>query len=137
RATHVWLPNFAFNHLRLTVPSSKRYDLSSLKALINCSEPCKAATFDAFLDRFHVDGVRRGMLTTSYAMAEAVFAVTQSSIGRPVPRLRVERGPLQTQNRLVPVEGSDGVTLLSTGKILPGIKSAVLDSERRPVGDGM
>jgi fatty-acyl-CoA synthase len=137
RATHVWLPNFAFNHLRLTVPRGAQFDLSSMKAFISCSEPCKAATFEGFLDRFADFGVRPEMLTTSYAMAEAVFAVTQSPIGRAVPRLDVDRDQLQAQRKLSACPpGADGVSLLSAGRLLPGIDLRVLDENRAPLGDG-
>jgi fatty-acyl-CoA synthase len=137
RASHVWLPNFAFNHLRLTVPSSTHFDLSSVKAFINCSEPCKPATFDAFAERFARDGVREEMLGTSYAMAEAVFAVTQSPVGARCVRLTVDREALQARGKLVACPaGADGRVLLSTGTPLPGIQIAVLSDDLMPVADG-
>jgi fatty-acyl-CoA synthase len=136
-ATHVWLPNFAFNHLRLTVPRAAHFDLSSIKALISCSEPCKASSFDAFLDRFAAFGIRPEVLATSYAMAEAVFAVTQSPMGRPVARLAVSRDQLQAQRQLVAcASGPNSVSLLSTGRLLPGIRLAVLDDAGSPLEDG-
>jgi fatty-acyl-CoA synthase len=134
RATHVWLPNFAYNHLRLTVPmTGTRYDLSSLKAIVDCSEPCKAATFDGFAERFAPFGIRRDMLATSYAMAEAVFAVTQSPIGCPVTRGRFDRGKM-TANRLKP--DRDGVELLSAGRLLPGIELRVLGDDGVELAEG-
>jgi len=137
RATHVWLPNFAFNHLRLTVPESARYDLSSIKAFIDCSEPCKAATFDSFADRFAAFGVRPDMLATSYAMAEAVFAVTQSPIGRMPTLLTVERDRLQSERRLVPSTGGpSSAVVMSTGPLLPGIHAAVLGAGAAPLAEG-
>ena len=137
RASHVWLPNFAFNHLRLTVPRAAHFDLSSIKAFISCSEPCKASSFDGFLDRFADFGIRPEMLATSYAMAEAVFAVTQSPIGRPVARLNVDRDRLQAQRQLVAcAPGPDGVLLLSAGRLLPGIRLAVLDEVGSPLEEG-
>jgi acyl-CoA synthetase (AMP-forming)/AMP-acid ligase II len=127
RATFVWLPNFAFNHLRLTVPMTGiQYDLSSLKAIVNCSEPCKAATFDGFAQCFAPFGIRQDMLATSYAMAEAVFGVTQSPVGCPADRLRFDRDAL-TANRLVP--DPDGVELLSTGRLLPGIELRICGND--------
>jgi fatty-acyl-CoA synthase len=137
RATHVWLPNFAFNHLRLTVPRAARFDLSSMKAFISCSEPCKASTFDGFIDRFADFGVRPEMLATSYAMAEAVFAVTQSPIGRPAARLTVDRDQLQARRKLVArAPGPDSLSLLSTGRLLPGIRLTVLDESRSTLEEG-
>ncbi len=137
RATHVWLPNFAFNHLRLVVPKSARYDLSSMKAFINCSEPCKPGTFDAFAARFGPCGAGPEKLATSYAMAEAVFAVTQSPVGHSPARLEVDRETLQAEQRLVAAaSGSGGMTLLSAGELLPGIEMRVFDASLQPLPEG-
>jgi fatty-acyl-CoA synthase len=87
RATLAWLPNFAFHHLAAN-RGSKPFALSSLRALVNCSEPCKAETFDLFFERFAAMGLRAEALQCCYAMAETVFAVTQSAVGR---RVRVDR----------------------------------------------
>ena len=134
RATYCWLPNFAFNHLRLTVPKSAAFDLSSMKAFINCSEPGKPATFDAFRDRFTTFGVTDRQLANSYAMAEAVFAVTQSPPGSDAFRLSVDRERLARDGVLEPAEG--GVELMSTGRLLPGLSLAVLDPEGRDLPEG-
>ena len=70
RATHCWLPNFAFSHIVNTTSADRAYDLKSLRAIINCSEPVKASTFAAFLDRFEGCGITRSKLKACYAMAE-------------------------------------------------------------------
>ena len=44
RCTHTWLPNFAYNHIVRATPKAARYDLTSMQAYTNCSEPCKAET---------------------------------------------------------------------------------------------
>src|SRR5262249_24097822 len=87
RATLAWLPNFAFHHLAANV-GARRYDLSSMRAIINCSEPCKPETFALFLERFGAMGIRPEILQCCYAMAENVFAVSQSTIGAAV---RIDR----------------------------------------------
>ncbi len=83
RATHAWMPNFAFNHLVQTVDPATPYDLSSMKAFVNCSEPCKSETFDRFSAAFGNWGATPEKLLTCYAMAESVFAVTQSPPNAP------------------------------------------------------
>ena len=55
-ATHGWLPNFAFLHLARRISRKRDWNLASLDALISCSEPCKAAAFDAFAERFSAWG---------------------------------------------------------------------------------
>ncbi|MBK1840795.1 AMP-binding protein [Azospirillum sp. YIM B02556] len=135
KATHVWLPNFAFNHLRLAVGSDERYDLGSVKAFINCSEPCKAATFDQFLQRFGSWGVGSDRLTTCYAMAEAVFAVTQSPLGAPPVRLMASAKALAF-GRIEPGDEDDSLVLLSVGKPIDGMAVHILDDARQPLAAG-
>lgn len=134
-ATHVWLPNFAFNHMVRGTPRSRRFDLSSVRAFINCSESCKAETFDRFADRFGPDGVSSDRLLTCYAMAETVFAVAQSPPGSGPLRLEVDSAALWREGVARP-PGAAGVavTLLSCGNVVDGLAVSVL-REGRPVGD--
>ncbi|MDR3463864.1 MAG: AMP-binding protein [Beijerinckiaceae bacterium] len=81
--THIWVPNFALNHM---VVARKRWrgpprDLSTLVRIINCSEPCKAQSMMSFADTFADWGLKRQALQVCYAMAETVFAITQSLPG--------------------------------------------------------
>ncbi|MGH7075287.1 MAG: AMP-binding protein, partial [Stellaceae bacterium] len=92
RGTLVWQPDFAFAHLAARAPDSPRHDLSSIRAFINCAEPCRAESFAGFLDRFAASGVRREMLHSCYAMAESVFAVSQTALGSG-PRTRMSGAP--------------------------------------------
>lgn len=82
KCTLGWMPNFAFQFVpRRTRPNRReQYDLSSVRALINCSEPVRTSSMAEFRDAFAAIGLRAGALQSSYAMAENVFAVTQSDI---------------------------------------------------------
>ena len=133
RATLAWLPNFAFNHLLRTHDDERRYDLSSLRALISCSEPCKAATFEGFLEHFRSHGLSELALQTSYAMAEAVFAVTQSDVGHAPKALAVDGEILSRGNAAVPVlaEQSGAMRFLSCGPPIDGIEVRILAGESR------
>ena len=89
KCTVAWLPNFAFQFVPRRVPPARwsQYDLSSVRALINCSEPVRARSMDEFEQAFSSIGLKPGALQSSYAMAENVFAVSQSGIGdSAVPR---------------------------------------------------
>ena len=79
RCTLAWMPNFAFQFVARRTPENKRssYNLSSVRALINCSEPVRAESMREFRLAF---GIEPSALQSSYAMAENVFAVTQSAI---------------------------------------------------------
>jgi fatty-acyl-CoA synthase len=73
-------------------------------------------------------------LQTCYAMAETVFAISQSKLGSPVRRLAVDRESLQTAGRVVPpAAGSDPLVLLSNGRPVQGCK--VVAGEPGQVGE--
>jgi fatty-acyl-CoA synthase len=121
KANLVWLPNFAFNHLARAVPPKKKFDLSHVRAFINCSEPCKPASFDVFLKRFEADGVTTSQLQVCYAMAETTFAVTQSEPQKPVRRYEISLKTMLQEHRAVPAElGERRTSLLSNGRPISG-----------------
>lgn len=84
--TICWLPNFAYNFCaqKIRPRDLAQVDLSSLRAVINCSEPMNLKSHHIFLEAFQPYGLRPTALATCYAMAENVFAVTQGGIDQPV-----------------------------------------------------
>ena len=94
RATFCWLPNFAFAYLAAQKERVDRtVNLAHVRAWINCSEPVRERAFQAFTEAFSELGVRCEQCQASYAMAENVFAVTQTPLGRvpaTISRLSVE-----------------------------------------------
>lgn len=129
RGTLTWLPNFAFELLAKAARFAPgEVDLSSMRAFIDCSEPCKAASFDHFQARFSSAGLRAEALQVCYAMAETVFAVTQTEPSRTVSRLEVDGARLAELGEAHPSPGN-GIVLLSGGLALPGMKVRVLDSQ--------
>ncbi len=138
RATLCWLPNFAFSFMarKSGLPTSTPLDLSSLRAAINCSEPVRAESLNAFATAFAPHRLRASALHTCYAMAEATFAVTQSTDASPPRRLSVAVEALG-QSRLVPVADSEGArTLVSCGAPIEGMSVRILDAERRDLSPG-
>lgn len=150
KCTLAWLPNFAFQFVpRRSRPARRaQYDLSSIRALINCSEPVRASSMEEFQNAFAPIGLRAGTLQSSYAMAENVFAVTQSDIqqpsgltpqwaetgcaGDPGPgRVWADGRQFRDSHRIVRVaEGTPGaVCFTSSGRLLPNHEiRIVLDS---------
>lgn len=124
----VWLPNFSFEHLRRTVKPKKfdSIDLSTVRAFINCSEPCKAETFDNFVKHFKAIGVTQEKMQVCYAMAETVYAATQTKLGEEVSRLWVDDKALLTNQVLLTATG-DGSELLSCGKVIEGCQITILN----------
>jgi acyl-CoA synthetase (AMP-forming)/AMP-acid ligase II len=122
--TLAWVPNFALAFLAHRVAPEDRagLDLKTLRALVNCSEPVSAASVDAFLRTYEPCGLRREAIATSYAMAENVFAVTQSPLGTAPPRVWVDPEVLGRTGRVVAVPaGTDGARcFVSSGPCLAG-----------------
>ncbi|MEQ1779750.1 MAG: AMP-binding protein [Hyphomonadaceae bacterium] len=134
RATLMWLPNFAFNYLAQRV-SGEACDLSSLRAVINCSEPCRPASHHAFEERFAAWGLRSHVTQTCYAMAEATFAVSQSIIGQPCAEISVDPDALD-KGEVVVTTPDTGMRLISSGVPLPGFDLTLVDDNRMPLGAG-
>jgi acyl-CoA synthetase (AMP-forming)/AMP-acid ligase II len=140
RATLCWLPNFAYNFTATRVRDRDLagLDLSSMRAFVNCSEPMRAASHRMFADRFSSIGVRPEMLTTCYAMAENVFAVTQGGIEAPVlidcPLARDLR---ESRHARLPEPGEDGdtVEMLSAGRPIAGVEIRIVNSAGAPLAE--
>jgi len=83
RATFCWLPNFAFDYFAAQKERVDRsLNLGHVRAWINCSEPVREHSFQAFTEAFSGLGVQSQQCHASYAMAENIFAVTQTPLGR-------------------------------------------------------
>ncbi len=145
KATRSWLPNFAFSFLSNRVPPAHRIglDLSSLRSLVNCSEPVGDAAMESFYDAFQAYGLAASALETSYALAENVFAVTHSTRGQPSTRLEVDANYLTMEDRVREWRGADGrsLTLVSSGTCLENteVKICGLDGSRvgeQEIGEG-
>lgn len=138
-ATLIWLPNFAFNHLCATVAIDERYDLGSVRAFINCSEPCKIESMRRFVEHFAPINLRPEQLQTCYAMAEAVFAVTQSRLGLPPVNLSVDREIFETKHRVVVADkdlSRATLELVSVGRLLPGFELRIIGPDGRDLPAG-
>jgi len=85
-ASFCWLPNFAFSYLAQRRELMRdAHGLEGMRAWINCSEPVRRKSVEEFVDAFADWGVRRESLHACYAMAETVFAITQSQLGEALP----------------------------------------------------
>lgn len=137
--TFCWLPNFAFEHLATIVGrQSAQFDLTSMRAFINCSEPCNPLTFDRFLTTFANSGVEVNHLQCCYAMAETVFGVSQTQLNRTPKRICVEKSSLNIGNKIeVLPTGSDGRELIETGKILQNLEVTIINEDGTQLDDGI
>lgn len=133
RATFCWLPNFAYSHIANTAPPQATWDLSSIRAIINCSEPCKAQTFERFADRFRDCGAGETKLQVCYAMAENVFAVTQTEIGLPVRVLRLDPAAFSAGTAQLAAADDPSIAVVSCGTPIEGVSVRIRDAQRNDV----
>jgi acyl-CoA synthetase (AMP-forming)/AMP-acid ligase II len=142
RCSLAWLPNFAFQFVPRRTPQSRwaRYDLSPLRALINCSEPVRTVSMREFETAFAPFGLKSGALQSSYAMAENVFAVTQSRLGADSGPASVcaDGSQFRAAHRVVPVaEGTAGaITFSSSGRLLPNHEVRIASDAGDLLADG-
>lgn len=130
RGTLVWLPNFAyiFCAQKIRERDLEGVDLTSWRAVINCSEPMRWESQQVFLKRFAPYGFRGEALATCYAMAENVFAVTQGGIGEPVTVDEIDERAFLTQRLAVPSSGpGDTIKMLSAGRPIPNTRVCVFN----------
>jgi acyl-CoA synthetase (AMP-forming)/AMP-acid ligase II len=142
RGTICWLPNFALSHCARRIRDSQlsALDLSSLRLAIDCSEPVTPGAIDRFYEKFAPYGLRRAALSSSYAMAETTFAVTQSTVGASARRIHVLRSRLASEGLAVEApaeEESDEITqLVSSGRVLPRTQVEIVDEHGATLPDG-
>ena len=136
KGTLSWLPNFAYNFCAQKVCDRdlEGVDLTTWRAVTNCSEPMRHESHMAFYERFKGYGFKWEALCTSYAMAENVFAVTQGGIDSPIIVDEIDREAMQT-DRLARAAHDDrpSVKMPSAGKPIRNVKVCVLDQHLHDV----
>jgi fatty-acyl-CoA synthase len=134
KGTLCWLPNFAYNLLARSSRKQdlSKLDLSSLRGVVNCSEPISQDSHDLFLEAFADRGFRRGALAVSYAMAETTFAITSGGFNQPLRTEHVNRAHMKVGQAVAP--GSDA--LVSSGRALDGVTVVIFDDNGTELGEG-
>jgi acyl-CoA synthetase (AMP-forming)/AMP-acid ligase II len=142
KCTLAWLPNFTYQFVPRRTPGERwgNYDMSSARALINCSEPVRASSMNEFYNAFEPCGLKRSALQSSYAMAENVFAVTQSGIrGKFGPEVIWADGQrFRAEHFIAPVaEGSPGaMSFTSSGQLLPSNRVQIVSDSSEILQSG-
>ncbi len=133
RATLCWLPNFAYNHCarRIRERDLDGLSIASMRLFVNTSENVSDASHQLFYDRFAAIGCTRAMLSTSYGMAENVFAVSQTRAGE-LPRVEtIDRDALEHERRAVVVAADHPRAVVRTacGTAIAGTQMRVIDRD--------
>jgi fatty-acyl-CoA synthase len=132
KGTLSWLPNFAYNFCTQKIRDRdlEGVDLSSWRAISNCSEPMRWESHQSFFERFRSQGLRYESLCTCYAMAENVFAVTQGGVTSSVVYEDIDRDSLQTKKNASPALPEQvKVRMMSTGKPIQNTQVRIIDSK--------
>lgn len=140
RGTLSWLPNFVYNFCAQKVRDAQLngVDLSSWRAVINCSEPVRWESHRMFYERFKAYGLRYEALQTSYAMAENVFGVTQSRLGEPPHTDVIDRDAFLSEHVARPaVEGRSSLVMMSSGRPLRNTRVRIVDEHGRDLTERM
>jgi len=138
QGTLVWLPNFAYNFCatKIRPRHMESVDLSSWRAVINCSEPMRHESHQLFLEAFQPYGFRKNAIATSYAMAENTFAVTQGGINKPVTIDPIDRDSLQIDRIARPaLEDKPAIIMVSAGKPIPNTKVKIINADGNSLPD--
>lgn len=123
--TLCWLPNFAYNLIARTFRPKDSLDLSTLRAVINCSEPVYDESHQLFIEKLAAISFSPNALAVSYAMAENTFAVTQTEIGAP-PRVdTVEIAAIQERGEALPA--SQGKRFVSCGRPIETVELTIFN----------
>ncbi len=132
KGTLTWLPNFAYNFCahKVRERNLEGVDLSSWRAIINCSEPVHVESHDLFFEKFSKYGLSMSALQTCYAMAENVFAVTQSPLDESPAVDEIDREIFMTKRLATPpTDGQPAMKMTSSGHPLPNVKIRVVGTD--------
>jgi fatty-acyl-CoA synthase len=138
-STLAWWPNFTFALLAQRVRPSEvsRYDLRSMRLLVNCGEPVLCSSRDVFARAFAPCGLDPRALQTSYGMAENVFAATQSDGEAPL-EITVARDTLDFGKTIALCDprAPGARCVMSSGRPIDSVALKVVDESLREVGEG-
>lgn len=139
KGTLCWQPNFAYNHAARRIRQRDTADLSlaSMRLFVNCSEPVRADSHQLFLERFAANGLTADMLGASYAMAENVFAVSQTPPGRAARLDVIDGEKLISEGVAVEVDAAQPTAQVrvSSGVAIDGTAVRVLDKDGNALPD--
>jgi len=132
-------PNFAFELCvkRIDDAALAGLDLGSWRLAFNGAEAVSADTVERFEQRFARCGLRPGVITPVYGLAEACLGLLFPPLGRAVRVDRVERDAFTREHRALPAAADDAGALrfVACGAPLPGHPIRIVDDDGREVAE--
>ncbi|MEU6224913.1 fatty acyl-AMP ligase [Streptomyces sp. NPDC047042] len=111
-------PNFAYDYCASAVTEAQKQELrlDGVVALLNGSEPVRAATADRFHAAFAAQGLAPDVHCPSYGLAEATVFVSAARPGEPLRRFALDRDALAAGKALpAPAGDPRALTLVGCG----------------------
>jgi fatty-acyl-CoA synthase len=138
KGTLSWLPNFAYNFCsqKIRPRDLEGIDLSTWRAISNCSEPMYWKSHQMFFERFQPYGLNASALATCYAMAENVFAVSQGGIVEPVTIDKISQHSLLIDRKAIRANSTeDAINMLSAGRTIDNTNIKIVNQQFETVRD--
>lgn len=133
-------PNFAFDLCvdNITDEELAALDLSRLKAVYCGAEPVRPSTLERFAKRFAAAGFNPAALGPCYGLAEATVLVSGKPHDEAAFSTQVDRHQLATGTlAIVDAQDSFALPLVSSGRVAPGLRLAIVDpASLQPLADG-
>ena len=127
--TFCWLPNFAFSYLAgQRERMARTYSLGHVRGYVDCSEPVRLHSVRRFVETFADWGVSMRQMQASYAMAENVFAVTQTKIGTE-PSVTARMGVTNAEKSAKRAFDLVDDVYVSSGEPLGGMKVRIVNAQ--------
>jgi acyl-CoA synthetase (AMP-forming)/AMP-acid ligase II len=138
-ASLAWMPNFAFNLMAEKIHDEdiEGISLSSLRLLINSSEPIRKDSNVRFADKFKKFGFNPSAISTLYGMAETTMAVTQTIAGEEPAVVKADRLELSRGKFVLTQDEKNTRICVSSGKLIRGCEIKIVDDNRRMLTSGM
>jgi 1-acyl-sn-glycerol-3-phosphate acyltransferase len=139
RGTLSAAPNFAYELCvkRIDEAALAGLDLSCWRLVFNGAEAVNPDTVQRFEQRFARCGLRPGVVTPVYGLAEASVGLLFPPPGRALRVDRIQREPFVREQHALPAAADDANALrfVACGAPLPGHAVRLVDAEGREVGE--
>jgi len=136
-ATLSWLPNFSYNFMaKIKETDIAKINLTSLRGLINCSEPIMAESHDLFYQRYRQYGLKKSVFACSYAMAENTFAVTSGGFQKEITVEYIDHQLFQLKGvAMLSSPNKQTRRVVSSGEILPQTEIKIINAKKEVLPD--
>lgn len=133
KASVLCSPNFGY---RLFLKAFARWkiedmDLSHVRLIFNGAEPISASLCDEFMNTLAPYGLKTSSMVPVYGLAEAGLAVSFSDLNSDYRILRLRRGSIAMNEKIVEAPGDDSVTVVEVGKTVAHCAVRITDSSGR------